>query len=363
MTKPFGLSIALNNLSFGSVSIAILREIFARGLTPSVFPIGGQVDLSAQKPDADFNQKLTIAVNDAPRVFSRGQEVIKLWHINQSIESYSNKGNNLITFHEVDQIGPYEINILKNQNKVYVTTKFTQDVFKTYGIESIYFPLGFDSHNFHTLEKRPKIEGVTSWGMFGKWEDCRKSHGQMLRLWVKKYGNNMKHRLNLSVTNPFLKPDQQNALISQALEGKQVSNLNFLPFVQTNAEFNSVLQASDITLSCGAGEGRDLPCYHATALGAWPIAMRAHAYLDYLDDSNAILVHPNGKKVANDNIFFFNGKTPYNNGNFFTFSDEDFVAAMETAEKRAAQGLNIKGMELQKLTYKDTVDVLLKDLV
>lgn len=353
------LNAPINNLSFGNVSIAILREMFKRGLNTNVFPIGGTIDLAAQRPDESFNRWLSSCINEAPKLHSRNDRAIKLWHINGASESYSSKGNDLITFHETDQIGSYEINILKNQNKVFVTSRYTQDIFKTYGIDSTYLPLGFDSHNFYALEKRPKIDGVTSWGMFGKWEDCRKSHGQMLRLWVKKYGNNMKHRLNLSVTNPFLKPEHQNALMAQALEGKTYANLNILPWAQTNAEYNATLQANDIVLCVGAGEGRDLPCYHATALGAWPIAMRAHAYSDYLDDSNAILITPNGKKPANDGIFFHNGKTPYNNGNFFSFADEDFVTAMEEAEKRASDGLNLNGLSLQKQTYKETADVLL----
>lgn len=356
-TTEFAADFALNNLSFGQTSVAILREAYTRGLQPNVFPLNGVVDIGAQKHDEKFNQWLGRCINKAQKDHSRSHTAFKLWHISNSLQSYSAVDSRLITFFELDSLTPLEINILRNQQKVYVTSTFTKEVFKTFGVNSEYIPLGFDSHNFHVLEKRLKIEGVTSWLMCGKWE-LRKGHAQMLQNWVKKYGNNRAHRLNLSITNQFMKPEHLNAVIAQTLEGKSYWNVNFLPWSATNAEYNSVLQSSDIILSCSRGEGRDLPCYHATAMGAWPVALRAHAFLDYLTDDNAILINPNGKMPAADGVFFGqNG--PTNSGNFFTWSDDEFVAACELAEKKAATGLNVKGLDLQRVTYADTLDALL----
>ena len=56
--SPYALNFPINSLSFGNVSIAITRELFKRGELPAIFPIGGQVDVSSQVPDAEFNQKL-----------------------------------------------------------------------------------------------------------------------------------------------------------------------------------------------------------------------------------------------------------------------------------------------------------------
>jgi len=109
------------------------------------------------------------------------------------------------------------------------------------------------------------------------------------------------------------------------------------------------------------GEGRDLPCYHATALGAWPVAMRAHAYLDYLNDDNAVLINPNGKRPAADGVHFSQGG-PFNQGNLFTFDNDEFIKGCEEAERRAKIGLNTSGLELQKLGYEQAVDIVLKDM-
>ncbi len=354
------LNVPVNNLSFGNVSVAILRETFKRGISPNVFLIG-QPDLSAQKPDAEFNARLSAAINDAQKNHQRADPVIRLWHLQGSLESYSNRGNRLITFMELDGVTPTELNILRNQEKVYVTSTYTQDVFKQFGAESTYLPLGFDAHNFQALEKRPLIDGVTTFCLGGKLER-RKGHFKVLNLWAKKYGNNMKYRLNCALHNPFLKPEQMQAMIGQALEGKAYANINWLPYMPTNAEYNSFLQSGQIYIAMSGGEGKDLPALHATALGAHTVALNAHAYKDYLNADNAVLVNPNSKIPAADGVFFApNG--PFNIGNLFDFDGNEFIAACEQAEVRAAQDLNIKGMELQKLTYKDTVDVLLKDLV
>lgn len=348
-------------VSFGQVSTAILREVFNRGLSPNVFPIGGQVDLSTQKHDEAFNQKLSAAINEAARNHSRDDSVIKLWHPNGSLETYSRRDSRLITFFELDSLTPTETNILKQQDKVYVTSRFTQSIFETFDIKSEYLPLGFDAHNFHQLDKRPLIDGVTTFLLAGKLEK-RKGHFKVLSLWAKRYGGNMKYRLNCAIHNPFLKPEHMNALIAQALEGKQYPNINFLPYMPTNAEYNSFLQSGQIYLAMSGGEGRGLPEYHATALGAWPVALNAHAYKDYLNESNAILVSPNSKMPAADGVFFA-PTGPFNIGNLFDWDGDEFVAAMEAAEQKAATGLNTEGLKLQGLTYKDTVDVLLKDFV
>ena len=356
---------AVNSLSFGNVSIAILREMHKRGLSPSLFPITHDLrnpfDLSTQKDDPAFTQWLHACYASGQQRHSRKHRTLRLWHIGDSISSYSEAGNDLLTFFELDQLTPMEINILRQQRKVYLTSRYAQSVFSQYSIQSEYLPLGFDAHNFGPLSKRGHIEGATSFLLAGKLE-ARKGHLQVLRLWAKRYGNNNAYRLNCALHNPFLPPGGFEHLVGQALEGKRYNNIVFHEWAATNASYNSTLQSSEIVICMSGGEGRDLPCYHATALGAWPVAMRAHAYLDYLTDENAVFVNPNGKRPAADGVHFA-PNAAMNNGNLFSASDEDILAGFEEAEKRVKTlGINTKGMELQKQTYAPAVDILLKDL-
>lgn len=367
--SPYCLNVPYGNVSFGSVAYALTRELFKRDELPPLFPMFGQPpDLSAQVPDNEFNQKLHGCIGTADQRWSRKGKAFCLWHLRGALASYAEQGNHLLTFHEIDQLTGTEINVLRQQAKVYVTSTFSQGVFSQYGINTEYLPIGFDSHNFKVLEKRPSIDNPNGDGSkviqflcAGKAEH-RKSTYQVLRAWAKRYGNNASYRLNCAIHNPFLPPERLNAMVGEALGNQHYWNIQFLPWAPDNATYNVTLQSSQIVISMSGGEGRDLPCYHATAMGAWPVAMKAHAYLDYLNDDNAVLVSPNGKRPAADGVFFA-ANSPFNQGNLFSFSDEDFIAGCEEAEKRVqSKGLNTNGLDLQKTTYQQAVDILLRDL-
>lgn len=356
--SPYCLNVPINSVSFGQVSIAILRELFKRGEHPCVFPIG-PVDLSTQTQDATFNQWLQACINTAQQRYNRQQTAYKLWHISGGLESYSSTDNRLLTWQETGQLTSMELNVLRQQSKVYVTNRYAQTFFGQFGIEATYVPLGFDSHNFHVLEKRPAIEGVTSWLLTSKAEHRKHTYRQ-LALWAKRYGNQKEHRLNLAISNPFLSQEIQDSLINKALNGERYWNINRLGFCPTNAEYNCLLQSSEIVLCCSGSEGFGLPEFHAAAMGAWPVAIKAHSYLDFFTQDNAVLVNPNGMIPVYDNIFFQQG-APTSQGNIYTFADEDFYVACEEAQRRVKIiGLNKVGFELQKQTYSETVDILFK---
>lgn len=359
-TSDFAIDVALNNLSFGQTSVAILREAYTRGLTPNVFAMNGVVDISAQKPDDKFNQWLGHCINKAQKEHSRKNTSVRLWHIQGSLNSYSDTDSRLITFYECNDPTSTEINVLRNQSKVYVTNRYTQSIFQRVGVNAEYLPLGFDAHNFGVLEKRPGVEGAITTLLLAKLEH-RKHTLRQLSLWAKKYGNQKEYRLNAAIFNPFLPPERQQQMIVQALEGKQYWNINFLPFMGTNAEYNAYLQSGQIVLACSGSEGFGLGEFHAAAMGAWPVALAAHAYKDHFSESNAVMIQPNGMVPVYDEVHFAQGQ-PFNQGSIFTFSDEAWYAGVEEAHKRAAIGLNSAGFTLQKQTYSQAVDILLKDL-
>ena len=141
MNYPFAINAPINNLSFGQVSIAILREMHRRNLSPYIFPIG-PADASTQRPDEAFTKWIQNGIDNSQQKHSRKYPCLRLWHISSSLESVSNRGNDLLTFFELDQLTPLEVNVLKQQHRVYVTTRFTQSVFAQFGIKSEYVPLG-----------------------------------------------------------------------------------------------------------------------------------------------------------------------------------------------------------------------------
>jgi hypothetical protein len=363
MNKTLTLHVPFNAVSFGQISTALAREAFRQKIDTNIFPIGGNVDLSVYKIDQQFGSWLQNSINNSQKKHSRNNISTKLWHINSSLESVS-KEQNLITFLETSECTDNEINILKNQRNVFVTSNYTKRIIEDYGLKNIkYLELGFDHDNFFDKKKSYYGEDIIVHGLFGKWEPCRKAHGKILRAWASKYGNNPKFRLHAALFNPFLKPEDQMNMINHELQGKRYHNIIFLPFLKTNEEFNDTINSIDIIISLSRGEGRDLPTYHAVGLGKYCVGLRAHAYLDYLNDDNSILINPNGRIKAEDGMFFHGDNSPFNRGSFYDWSDADMIESLEIANKKfISNKINKNGLKLQENTYKNTLNYLLKEI-
>lgn len=361
---PFALELPINSTSFGQTSTALLREAAKSQLSPSLFTIGA-VDLSSQPQDNDFNQWLQKTIISSQVKASRSNPSIKLWHISGALSTYSSSESRLITFHETDSLTPTEENILKNQDLVHVTSSYTKKVFENHGVKNVkLIKLGVDKTNFPILPKKERINGEISFLLAGKAEK-RKSTYRQLNLWAKRYGNDKRYKLNVSVTNPFLKPEDQNALLSEALENKRYWNINFLNWSRTNMEYNQVLQSSDIHLACSLCEGFDLPAYHSTALGVLPVALNAHVFPDYLNSSNSVLIEPSGMIEALDGIFFKKNQ-PFNQGYWHTFSDEAFYAGCDKAIQRVSSSDwkgNVEGKKLYERDFSHVLGDLIEDFV
>lgn len=351
----YSFNVPINSVSFGNVSIALLREAYKAGHNPSIFPIGQQVDLSTQKEDIDFNKWLQFNINKANKTHKRINPVFKLWHLNGGIESISNK-QILMSFMETDSATQEELNVVSQNHKVLFTNNYTTNVFKEFGCNNVEnVSLGFDSHNFSVLNKQYFNDGRITFNCFGKLEK-RKNTFKIIQSWLKKYGNNSKYFLNCAIHNPFIHPDQMNNLYNQITGGKKWFNLQFLPFMPTNSIYNDYLNSADIAIGMSGGEGFDLGFFHSLALGKHGVALNAHAYKDYCNDDNCVLINPNGRESVYDGMFFQPG--PWNQGTFYTWSEDSFIEGCEKAIQRVNNNrINVKGLELQqKFTYKQTFD-------
>ncbi|MEK6884006.1 MAG: hypothetical protein AABY22_30530 [Nanoarchaeota archaeon] len=348
----------INPVSFGMISIAILRELYRRNLQPCIFSIGN-VDLSAQKQDKDFEMWLLNCLNKSHKYHKRTDKIFKLWHLSNLLSSYSEK-QIALSFLETDFLTETEINVCNNQEKVYFTSNFAVNTFKQYGANNLeYLRLGFDSDNFYELNKKYYEDERCVWGIFGKGEN-RKRSWKTLNLWAKKYGNNKDHMLHCSIYNNFLNSQDNQNLIVQALEGKSYFNIVFCPYVKTNTEFCDIVNSIDIVLALSGGENFDMPVYSSVALGRHCLGLKAHAYLDYLNDQNSVLINPNSKIPSHDGLFFHNGNI-FSQGNFFDWGIEDFNNGCDLIYERFKKNRrNQVGLELQKYTYKETVNTILE---
>ncbi len=357
--RDFSLHLPINSVSFGQVSVALLRELHARGLQPCIFPISDQFDLSAQdEVSEDFSKWLNSSLQKRFDHHSRENPTFKLWHLSGSLESFSEK-QILFSFHELDEVTPTEKNIAKN-NKLIFSSSYSKETFKRSGVDDVStVPLGFDSHNFK-IKNQPYLKGKIVFNLTGKLEK-RKNHKQVIQSWVKKYGNNKEYVLQCAISNPFLKQEDFSRLVNEILEGKSYFNVNFLGSMQKNSLYNDYLNSANIILGMSGGEGWGLPEFQSVALGKHAVILNATGYKDWATEKNSILVEPSGKREVYDGIFFNKGQ-PFNQGSTFVFDDDEFINACEEAvEKYKSNPLNEDGVYLQDcFSYKKTVDSILK---
>jgi glycosyltransferase involved in cell wall biosynthesis len=355
--SKLAFNLPLNSTSLGQVSFSILRELFYRKKDIVLFPIGN-VDASTQKQDVEFFNWIQKSITSSTKSHNRKNPIFKLWHLNGSFESYSDK-QVLLTFYEVDSPTVSELNIIKNNHLVLFSSNYSVNIFKTLGVENVdYIPLGFD--NVHFSKTEPKKKDGINFGLFGKLEPQRKRHLKILNLWAKKYGNNPKYVLNCAIFNHFLDPQAQTQIISQAFGNQRYWNINFLNYMPSNEAYNDLLNNTDIVLALSGGEGWGLPEFQTTALGKHCLGLNAHAYKDWMTENNSELINPIGKIPVYDNIFFRQGQE-FNQGSIFDWSEEDFIEGLEKVEKRFLKNpVNSAGLELQeKFSYSKMVDQIL----
>jgi len=342
------LNLPINSTSFGQTSTLIARTLFDRiknGKASdndySIIPIGN-ADVSTQNLPDDFSAWLQSKLSSGFQNHSRLTPTFKLWHLNGSLESFSEK-QTLLSFYELDEPTAIETNIVKN-NKTLFSSRYSIDTFKSNGANSSFIPLAFDHYNFFKTNKT-YIKDRIVFNLCGKFEK-RKHHAKIIKAWLRKFKNNKKFHLQCSNYNPFLKPEDNNALINNILAGEKPFNISFIPFMQKNSIYNDYLNSANIILGCSGGEGWGLPEFTSVCLGKHAVIMNAHSYKEWADESNSVLINPCGKIPAYDGMFFHKGQ-PFNQGNIFDFNEDEFIFACEKAVARyESNPVNVNGEKL-----------------
>lgn len=352
----FNFHSPLNFTSIGQSGYNIFRELVKK-TDVALFPINrlnlAIYNLSQEQTD-ELNKSLINADN-----FSRQDASLKFYHIAGSEESVSARPN-LFTFHETDRLTPFEVNRLNQNEVVFVSSKYTKQVFEGGGVTAkvVYCPLGFDSSSFYRIEGIEK--DYITFGLRGKLES-RKNTIRILRAWIKVFGGDPRYRLDCSIHNAFYSNEEQSALIINSLVDKCLPwNVNILPYSDSNTLYNKALNYADIDLTGMSGcEGFNLPLFQSLALGKQAIVLNAHVHKDFCNSENSILIEPNGMVDAVDGKFFIEG-SKVSQGQWFDFKEKDLIEAMVFAAERGPIR-NREGEKLQSWTYENTAKIILEN--
>jgi hypothetical protein len=349
----------INSLSFGNVAVNLLREMWKAGHEVGLFPIGNNADASAHTIDPEFSKWIQNSIDGRFDLLKKDIPTIKLWHLNGS-ENRKTKEQYLLSFYECSQPTKVEKTLVDLQTKTFLSSAYSVEKFENVGCDNVKpFTLGFDP-SFNVTGKK-YLPGRIHFGLMGKFEH-RKHTAKIIKTWLERYGNNPKYLLSCCITNPFFKEDQMKSIIASTLEGKQYSNINFLPYLKSNAEVNDFMNAIDIDLTGLSGaEGWNLPSFNATCLGKWSVVLNATSHKDWANSENSILVEPSSTIPIYDGVFF-NPNQPFNQGVMFDWSKESAIEAFEAAEKKIGE-TNESGLLLGKsFTYEKTLNQILSEI-
>lgn len=355
----FSVQLPLNPLSFGQVSYNLLYEFYKMGLNPNIFKITDHpIDYAGYDYDQSFINWITQNHNNSIFRHNRSLPVLKLWHINDSWKTYSDK-QTLLTFHETDQLTNAEVNIAKH-SKLCVTSKFSQSVFKNHGLNAEIIHLGFDSHHFKKLNKKFFDDDRITFNLCGKYEK-RKHHAKVVKAWIKKFGKDNRYSLQCAIHNLFYQDaNELKTIYNDMLDNKMIFNVSFLNFLPTNALYNDYLNSGDIIIGMSGGEGWGLPEFQSVGLGKHAVLLNATSYKEWANEKNAILIEPNAKIEVYDGKFFAKG-APFNQGNIYDFNEDEFIEGCEKAIERVKQNrINEEGLKIQtEFSYSNTAKKLL----
>ena len=350
----------VNSLSFGNVTYNLLREMYRKQMNVAIFPIGDNLSFEAyDKIDEELKSWIVSSVQNRFHIAKKEWPTLAQWHLNGS-ELRVSPRQYLYTFYEVDQPTLIEKAIVDLQDKTIFSSKHAESKFKSVGCHNTCsVPVGFDE-DFEKTDKT-YLPNKIHFGLMGKFEK-RKHTKEIIQTWIKKYGNNNKYLLSCCVVNPFLKHEQMNALLSDLLDGKHYTNVNFLPHLKTNSEVNHLLNSADIDLTGLSGaEGWNLPSFNATALGKWSIVYNHSAHKAWATEKNSILLEPKGQEPAADGLFFSDAGF-FNIGDIHSFDPDQVTTAMEEAEKKVGQ-TNSEGIKLQEdFSYEKTLNIILEKM-
>lgn len=359
----FSIELPINQTGLGNVGAGITIELFERGLTPNIFPIG-DVDFGYSKIPDGFQQWFEFCAGKAMKSFKKDDPSIRLWHINGSLSRISNNAT-LYTVHEIDSITDTEKNIMNQYERVLVPSNYSSEVFNSQGVKTGVCPNYFDPRLFFKQEVPKKgLEDVTIFSIIGKLEK-RKATAKSIAAWIKRFGGNKKFRLHCHIHNQFLMTNiepknyvQAHSQMIERITGIAIPwNVTFFGF-QTKEEFNMALNVVDIDLGLSCGEGFGLPLLQTRCLGKKAVSLRAHAHVDYCSEEDSVFIDPTGKEDCYDGVFF-QEKSPYNQGKIFTWNEDEAIAAMEKAVEKEKPSEQFSENLKNKFSVKNTVDILL----
>lgn len=324
----------INQLGYGVVGFNVMRSLINSGHQVSLFPIGGKASWENNKEAAELIQK---AVNNS-QFFDTSAPSIRIWH-QHDMAMFPGGGKRIgWPIFELDTFSEKEQHHLGSVDSLVVCSEWAKKIIENSTIfEQVdrvdVVPLGVNTHVFYRnqadRDKRPYWStNNTVFINVGKWE-ARKGHNELIEAFCKAFTPNDNVELWMMNDNPFINLHNENWKIKY-ITSSMGSKIRILARKNTQGEMRELFNQVDFGVFPSHAEGWNLEPLELMACGIPSILTNYSGHTEYANNTNSLLIEPNGMEDAHDSIggHWFHGQ-----GKWCSFEINDLVSRMKEAHE------------------------------
>ncbi len=302
-------------LGYGHAAVNIVKALSA-DTTISLMPIG-QPYLTTD--DAALFQRL---LNDRFTNFSAQAKSLTIWHENLLFDALPSKTEMIgYPFFELDVFDPVRKKSLTCVDRLFVTSKWGQDVLRANGFQSEIVPLGVDTSIFY-----PKPNGTGPYRFFtiGKIEE-RKCTRLLGEIFGAAFTDRDDVELHIMCDSPLPQIHNQMGLFKEMMRNSVLGDkITVHGMKNTDMELADFIRRMDCGIFMTRAEGWGLPILQTLACGKPLITTNYSAQTEFCTSENVRFVEINNLEPALDGIWF-DGKY----GNWAAISDKQIDQCIE----------------------------------
>jgi glycosyltransferase involved in cell wall biosynthesis len=313
----------INQLGYGVVGYNVLKSLLANH-DVSYFAIG--------KPSWDSDLTFVKGAIERAQSFNKDAPSIRIWHQND-LAMFPGGGQRIgWPIFELNKFTDIEKVHLSSVDKLFVCSNWAKTVLEENGIKpplGIHVvPLGVDTSIFYKNEAALQhraywTQDKTVFLNVGKWE-VRKGHNELVEAFNAAFTPEDDVELWMLNHNPFIGRENENWK-TKYLSSPMGGAIKIIPRMNSQKELCDVFNSVDFGVFPAHAEGWNLEPLELMACGIPSIVTNYSGHTEYLNETNSLLVEPNGMESARDGRWF------HGNGEWCTFEIDELVAAMRAA--------------------------------
>lgn len=282
-------------LGYGHAAINIVKAL-APTVNLSVMPIG-YPHLTTQ--DSDLFQHLFDVRFDQ---FSASNKSLTIWHENMLFDALPSK-NEMVgyPFFELDVFDNMRKRSLECVDRIFVSSKWGQEVMRSNGFSADIVPLGVDGSIFY-----PKANNSAAYRFFtiGKIEE-RKCTRLLSEIFAAAFTAMDNVELHIMCDSPLPAIQQQMPAFRDMVKNSPLGDkITVHQMKATDYELASFIQSGDCGIYMTRAEGWGLPIIQSLACGKPVIVTNYSAQTEFCTAENACLVEIDNLEPAFDGVWF-----------------------------------------------------------